>query len=91
MNVLSGGPEAASAATTVVHKVSAVAGTAGAASAIIFGLTANEFAAIGGLVVAILAFVTNLVITFYFKNEERKDRRALMERNTIMSLPSQEV
>lgn len=90
MSFLSGSPETASAATAVVHKASAVAGTAGAASAVIFGLTANEFAAIGGLVVAILAFVTNLAITFYFKQMELKDRRAVMERNTIMHLPTKD-
>ncbi len=40
----------------------------GAGAAIAFGLTANEVAALGGLVIAIIGYVTNL----YYKRKNSK-------------------
>lgn len=40
--------------------------------AIIFGLSANEFAAIVGAGVAVLSFLFQIAITLYFKSEHLK-------------------
>lgn len=56
-----------SIAVSAATKVSTYGGSAGA---VIFGLAANEMAAIGGLVIGLLG----LIVTFYFK--WRDDRRA---------------
>lgn len=42
---------------------------AGSATAFIGGMTANEFAAIGGLVVAVLALVINTAMSWHFKSK----------------------
>ena len=63
---------------TVASKITYTA----AGSTVIFGLAANEVAAIGGLIVAVVAMVIQAVTTWYFKaqhlklaKEEMKDRR----------------
>ena len=43
-----------------------------AGSTVILGLTANEIAALGGLVIAFVAMVINAAITWYFKSQHLK-------------------
>lgn len=43
-----------------------------AGGTVILGLTANEVAALGGLLVALLAMVVNAAITWHFKSEHLK-------------------
>jgi ABC-type proline/glycine betaine transport system permease subunit len=61
--------------TTTHETVTSIATTAtygGSGAAVLFGLTANEFAAIAGAVVAIVG----LIVSWVFKMLERKDRIA---------------
>lgn len=63
------------ATDAVVGKVSAVATGAtygGSGVAIYGGFTANEIGIFGGLLIAFLGYVTNTVITFYFKQQHLK-------------------
>lgn len=53
----------AEAATALATKASSVATYGGAGSAIFFGLTANEFGAICGVVIGVIGLVANI----YFK------------------------
>ena len=46
-----------------------------AGGTVILGLTANEVAALGGLLVALLAMVVNAAITWHFKSEHLKIAR----------------
>tara|TARA_R110000744_G_scaffold188036_1_gene307382 strand:- start:62 stop:286 length:225 start_codon:yes stop_codon:yes gene_type:complete len=65
--------------TTTHETVTSLASTAtygGSGAAVLFGLTANEFAAIAGVVVAILG----LIVSWVFKGLERKDRIAHYKR-----------
>lgn len=48
-------------ASTTIIKVANAATYGGSSSAVFFGLTANEFAAIGGLIVAIIGLVVNIL------------------------------
>ncbi|WP_041646651.1 HP1 family phage holin [Aromatoleum aromaticum] len=57
-------------------KASAAITYTAAGSTVILGMTANEFAALGGLAIAGLAFVTNAVITWWYKREHLKIARA---------------
>ncbi len=52
---------------TAVEAVAQKATYGAAGGAIYLGLTANEAAALGGLLVAFLAMVINACINFYFK------------------------
>jgi uncharacterized membrane protein len=53
-------------------KVASAATYGGSSAAIIFGLTANEFAAISGVVIALVGLVVNI----YFKQQHLKIARA---------------
>lgn len=55
-----------------VMKTSAAAGYTAAGGTMILGLTANELAAFGGLLVTILAFAVNSGVNFWFKHQELK-------------------
>jgi len=50
-----------------IQKVSAITTVAGSGAAIIFGLSANDIAALIGATVAVCALVLNVAITIYFK------------------------
>lgn len=63
---------AAAAAASSAAKTSQFATYAGSASAVYFGLTANELAAVGGLLVGALGMIINAAITIYFKREHLK-------------------
>lgn len=62
----------AEAGNAVASKIAIVAQNGGATVAIFGGLTNVELAAYGGLVIAFIGFVTNTIITWYFKNEHLK-------------------
>lgn len=55
-----------------------------AGGTVLLGLTANEFAAIGGLLVAVLALLVNAGINIYFK---RQHLRIARERATRAPFP----
>jgi hypothetical protein len=58
----------AEAATALATKASSVATYGGAGSAIFFGLTANEFGALCGVVIGVIGLIANI----YFKHEHLK-------------------
>jgi hypothetical protein len=58
----------AEAASAVAIKATSVATYGGAGSAIFFGLTANEFGALCGVVIGVIGLIANI----YFKNEHLK-------------------
>lgn len=62
-----------------MERTTSVATYAGSGTAFIGGLSANEFAALGGLAVAILAFAINVSITIYFKRQHLKLARDAIE------------
>jgi hypothetical protein len=51
--------------TTAVNKVATAAQYGGSAGAVYFGLTANEIAAFGGLIIAIIGLLVNI----WFKHQ----------------------
>jgi len=51
---------------------------AGAGSAIFFGMTANEFAAIGGLCIGLVGLIVNVVFK-YFAHKELKEHHKRVE------------
>lgn len=63
----------------VMIKASAATGYTAAGGTLILGLTTNEFAAIGGLVVTTVAFVANAAMNFWFKHQHLKLARKLAE------------
>ena len=58
----------------VLAKVSTYGGSAGA---VFFGLTANEMAAIGGLIIAGLGLIASLY--FQIRNDRRNSQRRMQE------------
>lgn len=54
-----------STSSLVVTKVANTATYGGSGSAVFFGLTANEFAAVGGIVVAVIG----LLINWWYKHQ----------------------
>jgi hypothetical protein len=58
----------AEAATALATKASSVATYGGAGSAIFFGLTANEFGTLCGVVIGVIGLVANI----YFKHQHLK-------------------
>ena len=56
----------------VSTKIASAATYGGSSAAIIFGLTANEFAAISGVVIAVIGLLVNI----YFKHQHLKIARA---------------
>lgn len=56
----------------ITAKAASVATYGGSGAAIIFGLTANEFAAISGVVIAVIGLIVNI----YFKHQHLKIARA---------------
>ena len=63
---------AETAAAATAAKVAQTVTYAGSASAVFFGLTANELAAIGGLILGFVGLVANTAITIYFKSRHLK-------------------
>lgn len=62
----------AETSAALVSKLATAAQYGGSGTAMYFGLTANELAAFGGLAVAIVGFVVNAVVNFYFKSQHLK-------------------
>ena len=58
--------------TIEATKIASAATYGGSSAAVIFGLTANEFAAISGVVIAICGLIVNI----YFKHQHLKIARA---------------
>jgi len=56
----------------VSTKIASAATYGGSSAAVIFGLTANEFAAISGVVIAVIGLLVNI----YFKHQHLKIARA---------------
>ena len=56
----------------VSTKIASAATYGGSSAAVIFGLTANEFAAISGVVIALVGLLVNI----YFKHQHLKIARA---------------
>jgi len=52
----------------ITTKAASAATYAGSGAAVLFGLTANEFAAIGGVVIALCGLLVNI----YFKHQHLK-------------------
>ena len=73
---------AETAAAATAAKAAQTATYVGSASAVFFGLTANELAAIGGLILGFVGLVANTAITIYFKSRHLKLARERMERET---------
>jgi len=69
------GREAMTIADTVAAKIATSATYGGAAGAILFGLSANEFAALGGLVIGMIGMAVNI----WFKHQHLKLARARCE------------
>lgn len=63
----------------VSMKATSMATYSGAGSAVYFGLTANEIAALGGLAVAVVAALGNLLLTWHFKSQHLQLARARAE------------
>ena len=60
------------AAAASAAKVAQTATYAGSGAAVFFGLTANELAAVGGLILGFVGLVANTAITVYFKSRHLK-------------------
>ena len=58
--------------TNEATKIASAATYGGSSAAVIFGLTANEFAAISGVVIALVGLLVNI----YFKHQHLKIARA---------------
>ena len=56
----------------VVEAVTSKVTYGAAGSALLFGLTANELAAVSGIVVAALALIINTATSWYFKSQHLK-------------------
>lgn len=63
---------------SVATKAASAATYGGSATAVFFGLTANEFAALGGLCVAIIGLLVNI----WFKYEHLKIAKQAMKPNS---------
>ena len=66
----------------ILHKVAGAATYGGSASAVLFGLTANEVAALGVLLVAFIGVIAQISINCYFKSRHLRiaERLADLER-----------
>lgn len=53
-----------------------------------FGLTAQEFASVTAAVVCVLSAIATIWITYHFKNKHYLLQKEIMERNTLMHLPT---
>jgi small neutral amino acid transporter SnatA (MarC family) len=61
----------------IVVKSATTATYGGSATAVIFGLSANEFAALGGFVVALIG----LVVAIYYKHQHLKIAKQALKAN----------
>ena len=63
----------------LVERGTALVAATGSTTAIAFGLTANELAAIGGLIVAIIGVIANIAVVTYFKGQHLKLAREALK------------
>lgn len=73
------------------ERVTATGSLLGAVVALVGGLTASQIAAFGGLAIALLMGAANIGITIYFKRQHYLLVKSITERNTIMSLPTEDI
>jgi hypothetical protein len=66
------------AAGAVLHKAASAATYGGSGAAVVFGMSANEFAAIGGLLIAVIG----LLINWWYKHQHLKLARTKLEADT---------
>lgn len=72
----------------MVERVAATATYGGAGSAVVFGMTANEIAAYGGLAVAIIGLLVGQAVSIYFKFRHlRLAEQAAKERPDCLTCP----
>jgi uncharacterized membrane protein len=62
----------AEAGAALVTKVATAAQYGGSGSALVFGLTSNEIAAYGGLLIGVLGFLVNTFVNWYYKAQHLK-------------------
>lgn len=74
--------------TPLAAKAAAGASVASAGSALLFGLNANEIGVFLSVACAFCAMVLSAWINWHFKNEHLKLAKAVVERNTLMHLPT---
>ena len=65
-----------STAASAVQKAAGAATYGGAGSAVYFGYTANEWAAFGGLAVAVVGLLVSKAMDFYFRLQHLKIARS---------------
>lgn len=70
----------------LIERGTAVVAATGSGTAIAFGLTANECAAIVGAAVAVIGLIANIAVVTYFKMQHLKLAREAMGRHTQMFL-----
>lgn len=70
------------------ERFSATLTYASGGAAILFGLNANEIAALTAAVVCVISAVATIWTTWHFKNKHFQLAKEAMERNTIMHLPT---
>lgn len=63
------------AGAAALQKAANAATYGGSGTAVFFGMTANEIAAIGGLIVAIVGLVVSQAMNWYFKAQHLKIAR----------------
>lgn len=57
---------------TIIERVAQTATYGGAGGAVFFGMTANEFAAVAGVLIGAVGLVLQAAITIYFKRQHVK-------------------
>lgn len=70
------------------ERVSATSMYASGVATFLFGLTAQELASVTAAVVCVLSAIATIWITYHFKNKHYLLQKEIMERNTIMHLPT---
>lgn len=60
-----------------ITSVASKATYAGAGGAVFFGMTANEFAAIGGLIIGLIGLIVNVVFRVLAHHEQKAHHRRL--------------
>jgi hypothetical protein len=63
----------------LIERAAQTATYGGSAGAVFFGLSANEFAAIAGVLIGVLGLILQAAITIYFKHQHLALARAAAE------------
>lgn len=73
-------------AGAAIQKTAVVAQYGGSVGAVIFGMTANEFAAIAGVLIGVVGLVANIGVTVYFKYQHLKLERQRQAKGALDSV-----